>query len=814
MSLTDESEWSSLLHHQLSQRLAEIERPEKPYDLRFKSWNQIEREGSQEVDMRFRKISAVAAILLFGAAFSLAQEYRGRVQGVVADTTGGVLPGASLVLKSAGTGVEVTRVSNDEGRYIFDYVDPGTYSLAVELPGFKKTIQQNILVQQRGDVTVDVKLEVGEVTESVTVEASPVSLQFNTASRDLTIETRMVKELPSLTRNPFQLAMLDPTILNRGNTSETQPYHHRTSNEMDIGGGTKYRNDVLLDGTPLTAGNKLGYTPPMDAVTEYTIQQNSVDAEFGHSAGGIAVVTMKSGTNELHGSGYYYGRAPGLNAITDRAIPRHSESPYWNAGGTVGLPLLRNKLFIFGVFEKIENTQASPGTYTLPTALERQGDFSQSFAKDGKLRTIYDPTTTRLGPDGKTYIRDPFVNNKIPAARWDPVAAKLLGGMWSANSSADDLTGLNNFKYLNELKFHYYNFSSRVDWQISEKWKAFGRISRMKTDQDQSDFTDGNDPLKIRNVTGSKRNGWNIAADTVYTVSPTTTFNIRGSYYMAEDKRDYPGMAISEKDYADLWESKTWWKSGSTDYMAGRPLLYFPHIVVDNNNYGRFGVQNFWYQQPSGYSLHGRYSKYLTKHWLKAGTEVRWKRGSAARFYFGDFRFSSQETGKDMAKAEAATGHPWASFLLGAINPSASNVRYNVLQYANTEMYAFYLQDDFKVSQNLTLNLGLRYEYEGGLWDPENRLPQRLDLTDPIPGMQAAIDPLIPADVKAKMAESTGQKSYLYNGAFYFTEAGNNRKTNMDKAGWMPRIGLAWRLGRQDRRSLGIRSLCGAVLTG
>ncbi len=416
------------------------------------------------------------------------------------------------------------------------------------------------------------------------------------------------------------------------------------------------------------------------------------------------------------------------------------------------------------------------------------------MTKAGKLRTIYDPTTTKLGPDGKTYIRDAFPNNQIPAARWDPVAAKLLGGLWKANSTADDPTGLNNFKYLNELKFHYYNFSSRVDWQINEKWKAFGRVSRMKTDQDQVDFTDGGDPMKIRNVTGSKRNGWNIAADTVYTVSPTTTFNIRGSYYMAEDRRDYPEMAITDKDYADLWNNVSWWKSGSADYMAGRPLLYFPHMVVDNNNYGRFGVQNFWYQQPSGYSVHGRYSKYLTKHWLKAGTEVRWKRGSAARFYFGDFRFSSQETGKDMAKAEANTGHPWASFLLGAINPSASNVRYNVLQYANTEMYAFYLQDDFKVSQNLTLNLGLRYEYEGGLWDPENRLPQRLDLTDPIPGMQAVIDPLIPADVKAKMAESTGQKSYLYNGAFYFTEDGSTRKTNMDKNGWMPRIGLAWRV--------------------
>jgi len=358
---------------------------------------------------------------------------------------------------------------------------------------------------------------------------------------------------------------------------------------------------------------------------------------------------------------------------------------------------------------------------------------------------------------------------------------------------ADDPTGLNNFKYLNELAFHYYNFSSRLDWQITDNLKAFARVSRMKTDQDQTDFTNGADPLKIRNVTGSKRNGWNIAADTVYTINPTTAVNIRGSFYQAEDKRDYPGMAITEGDYSSLW-SNAWWKQGGTDYMAGRPLLYFPHIVVDNNNYGRFGVQNFWYQQPEGYSLHGRFSKYLTRHWLKAGTEVRWKRGNAARFYFADFRFASTETGKDYSKADANTGHPWASFLLGAISPSSSNVRYTPIQYANTEMYGFYLQDDFKVNANLTLNLGLRYELEGGLWDPLYRLPQRLDLTDPIPGMQAAIDPLIPANVKAYMAESTGTKAYSYTGAFIFTEPGNKRKTDMDKNGWMPRIGLAWRL--------------------
>jgi hypothetical protein len=208
---------------------------------------------------------------------------------------------------------------------------------------------------------------------------------------------------------------------------------------MDLGGGTKYRNDILLDGTPLTAGNKLGYSPPMDAVTEYTVQQNSVDAEFGHSAGGIAVVTMKSGTNQLHGSLYYYGRDAALNAVTDRPSRRHSETPYWNAGGTIGMPIIKNKLFVFGVFEKIGNTQASSGTYTLPTALERQGDFSRSVTKSGALRTVYDPTTTRLS--GSTYIRDPFGDNKIPTTNQDAVAKKILGNLWTTTEAGDDPPG-------------------------------------------------------------------------------------------------------------------------------------------------------------------------------------------------------------------------------------------------------------------------------------------------------------------------------------------------------------------------------------
>ena len=168
----------------------------------------------------------------------------------------------------------------------------------------------------------------------------------------------------------------------------------------------------------------------------------------------------------------------------------------------------------------------------------------------------------------------------------------------------------------------------------------------------------------MRNVTGSKRNGWNIAGDSVYTINPTTVVDVRGSFYEVEDKRDYPALAITEADYSTSGRPPGG-RTAQSDYLAGRPLVYFPHIQVDTNSYGRFGVQNFWYQQPNGYSVHARLTKYFNKHYLKAGTEARFKRGNGARFYFGDFRFSTQETGRDYTKADAATGHAVGQFPAG-----------------------------------------------------------------------------------------------------------------------------------------------------
>lgn len=734
----------------------------------------------------------VVALAISISVFS--QDSRGRVQGIVIDQNNAVLPGVSLTLLNVATGIEVSRTSLANGRFLFDQIDPGTYTLTAKLSGFKNIMRKNIVVHQHGDVTADLTLEVATVDETVTIESETAEVQFNTSDSGLSLQQKFFKDIPLATRSPANLIALDPTVSVRGrNSANVSNIDHYALNAFDIGGRSAGQNDVLVDGSPLANSSKLGYNPPVDAIGEFTVKQNAIDAEFGHSAGGIISISMKSGTNQLHGSAYYFGRSPSLNALSNRITRQHSSNGYWNAGGTVGMPIIKNKLFLFTAFEAQTETSYRALTYTLPTALERQGDFSQSFNANGSLRVIYDPLTSRVV--NGVVVRDPFPGNKIPQARWDALATKILGNLWSPNNAGDNLTGLNNYKYDDYRYYKYYNLSNRVDWQINENWKAFGRYSFFNTNQPANDYTNGADKLKMRRTEGSIRNGINLALDTVYTFNPTTLLTISGSFYKTIDRRQYPEMDIGEAGYKDLWANE-WYKP----YMEGRPLVYFPNMQIPSGD--TFGVRNFWWQQPFGTSYGAILHKTFTNHIVKFGANLRLKRGDAARYFFTNLTFTANNTANTVTGASANTGNPWASFLLGAMDASASSVQFTPLQQANTEMYAFYVQDDFQLNRRLTLNLGLRYEYEGGYWDSENRIPQRLDLNDPIPGMQAAISPVLTAlnagttgkTIAQLMAESNGQKSYLFNGNFYFTEDNNKRATQSDKYQFMPRLGLAYRV--------------------
>lgn len=235
--------------------------------------------------MRYRAISTFCLLLL--ALPALAQDYRGRVQGLVSDETGAVIPGVSVTLRNDATSVAGTYVSDEAGRYIFDFVDPGVYTMTAELPGFSKSEQKNVRVQQRASVTVDFVMKVGGIEQTVSVTEAPSTVEFKSTSSTLRLERELLDQVPISGRNPYNLANLDPTITVSPATNENRPYHHAYANDYDAGGGTRRANDVLLDGVPLGVSYKTAYTPAVDAVEEITISKNSVDAENGHSLGGI-----------------------------------------------------------------------------------------------------------------------------------------------------------------------------------------------------------------------------------------------------------------------------------------------------------------------------------------------------------------------------------------------------------------------------------------------------------------------------------------------------------------------------------------------
>ena len=477
------------------------------------------------------------------------QDYRAKLQGLVTDTTDASIAGAKVTIRNTATGVTATRETGANGVFLFDNVEPGTYIASAELAGFSKQQQEGILVQTRADVTVNFNLKPGALVETITVSGQAVALQFNSTTRELTIDRKMLMDLPVKARNPFTLALLDPAVVSRY-TSEKNPFFMWSSSQMDVGGNTSTKNDLLLDGAPIQIGPKGSYAPPMDAVQEFSVQQNSVDAEFGHSAGGTMSVSMKSGTNEIHGTAYYFGRNPSLNAVVNpiTRTPNFVRNHIW--GGTAGAPILKNKLFTFATYEGWRTKEPRDAIRTMPTDAERTGDFSRSLTRTGTQRTIYDPVTTVLNVATNTASRMPFAGNVIPANRIDPTARRIMQDFWGPNNPGDDASGSNNFKASYPWPMKNANFSNKTDWNISDNLKVFGRYSQFRTTLDQGNYTPNNSRA-MPNDNGGIMNSRNIAGDAVYTLSPRTVLNFRGSYSMLEDDYSAPEYAVGEKGLAD-----------------------------------------------------------------------------------------------------------------------------------------------------------------------------------------------------------------------------------------------------------------------
>ncbi len=735
--------------------------------------------------MRRAMQTACLALAVFLSSGN-AQDYRAKVQGVVTDTSQAAVMGAKVVLANVQTGVESVKFSGETGQYMFDFVEPGVYNLTVEAAGFSKFLQQNVQVQVRADVTVDASLKVGSLSETVTVTEVAAGVQFNSSTMDMTIDRRMLNDLPTQQRNPFSLALLDPATVNRY-TATRYPFYMWSSSRMDVGGGTDMKNDLQLDGAPLQIGQKGSYSPPMDAVQEFTVQQNAVDAEFGHSDGGVLSVGMKAGTNEFHGTAYYFGKNPALNAVSNSVArtPNQTRNHIW--GGTLGNPIRKNRLFTFTAYEQWKTRDPLNRLYTLPNELERGGDFSQSLNSSGGLRTIYDPYTTRL--EAGKVTRTPFAGNRIPASLMDPTSLRMLKDIWLPSSQGDDITHSNNFKIGYSSDINYWNFSNRTDWNISDNWKTFVRYSRFRTAVGEQNYTPNNSRAQT-NGSAAAMNSLNLAGDTVYTLNASTVLSGRFSYGYLNDDYNAPDSIIGEKGLAEFWPNNPWYKP----YIKDIPAIYYPALIFPGNtpnstaNSPTFGKANYFWQHPATYNFSGKISRNQGRHYLKGGADVRLLRSDAVRPNLMYFNFMPDLTADTYVSPNTRlSGDPWATFLLGALG-SGSQAQYIPRQKPQFNFYGVYLNDDFKLSRSLTVTLGLRWEYQSGPRDPEDRLSRYLDLTNPIPEMQTT-PPKMPADPAAWRG-----KPYSFTGAWIFTDSDHRSMFQTRKVNLMPRAGMALRV--------------------
>lgn len=718
-----------------------------------------------------------------------AQDPRARVQGLVVDASNAAIVGATVTLVNINTGVKMVRPTNDTGLYRFDYVDPGLYTITIEATGFSRFTRENFEIRAQGDVTVDASLKLGGVQESVTVTGNVTEVQFNTSNNNLTLDTVLTTELPRFDRNPFKLTLLMPsaTETRRG---EMNPYNSYSANSVELGGNTNLKNNLLVDGSPIGVGYKVAWVPNADAVQEANVEKNSVDASVGHSAGGTISMATKAGTNDFHGSVFWLGRNPSFNAVTDRTTGIKSAQRNNIYGVSVGHPVLKNKLFNFFSWEVQKPRQPATTLKSVPTALEKTGDFSQSLTRTGAQLTIYDPYTTIFDPTTSVVTRTPFTGNRIPSNRFDSLGARWMSELLSPNRNPDDITGTNNFGAETRTITDYYDISDRVDWYLNEKWRVFARPSLYRTNIVQPSPLQEVSPLYVQG--GSKRDGFTLAGEAIWTFSQSTVISFRGDHRYFVD--EFKSINANDKPLEKYWPGNDWF--AAYRYPPDVFPTYLPNINVTGKtggNMGRGGA-NIWSQHPNGSSFSTQILNMRNKHYLKTGFEWRRTGGHLLAVAGNQFLFDPSVTANTFLNPNTAlSGNPFATLLLGVITDTSQAVA-APLNQNRTEYYAAYIHDDWKPTRNITLNLGVRWEYETPWHDPLQQMSVGPDFSVPTPAVSSA-PPQIPSSVTSML-----NTPYSWTGSWVFTTKENPGIWPTQKLVLMPRAGIAYRLS--DRMSL------------
>lgn len=703
---------------------------------------------------RMAKALVVAGALAALASLAEAQVEQGSISGTVKDDTGAVVAGARVVALHAQTRVSRETVTGGSGRYTIPYLPIGTYEVTAELSGFTRARVTEVPLRVGLAATVDLVLKPAGVTAEVTVTARPAGLELQGPALGNVVDSRQILELPIVGRNPYALVLLAPGVVDRGNTG-TGPI---------VNGARSNSTAVLLDGADQrnSTTNDLNYTPPLESVQEFKVVTNGLSAEFGRTGGGVITSATRSGTSEFHGSGYGYLRSDKLNAnswTNKRSNVARGKEDIKQYGFTLGGPVIKGRTFFFVNAEYSKSLSPDNVIATVPTLKQRRGDFSDTRTGTGQLVTIYDPLTTRPNPAAPgTFIRDPFPGNVIPGNRLDPIALRILEHypLPTRDGSAQ------NFVQERSRASRALPLVARLDhtWGSHHLFAAY----RQTNSEDSSPTVSIAFPDPGTNGERGTRANDRLSA----VLSDTVLFrsNLVGEFRLGYTRNRFTTTpATLGLDFATLGIG-----SGDPALARHSAIAMFPRVEVggglDPLGMNRAGLiddlEDTTELQSHVTWIKGSHAVKTGLHLARMGFDVFRPEYPSGQYVFG----AGFTQGPNPQQASGTAGFGLATFLLGA--PTGGQITGDPRFHTAQKYWAGYVQDDWKVRGNLTVNVGLRYEYQSP-WIEED---DQLTFFDP-----DALDPL------------TGRKGLI---RLVGVDGASRYQTDPDRNNLAPRLGLAW----------------------
>jgi hypothetical protein len=746
----------------------------------------------------------LAILLLAAAAPGLAQDARGTIVGKVMDPSGAVLTGAEVVVINVAMGTKTTLKTNAEGLYLAPLLPPGLYRVEVTAQGFKKAVRSDIEVRVADRLDISFTLEIGTAEQAVTITAEAPLINSESASLGTVVDSKRVASLPLSYGNPFLLIGLTAGVTFNGSVRLDRPFEPTHIVNYSMGGTRGNLNDLTIDGAPSTAtanANEVtaSYVPPTDIVQEFKVQTATFDAQFGQTQGGVTNISIKSGTNDFHGTAGYSFYRPSMlandffNNKSGLPVPDFKFDRWGGSfGGPVRLPKIydgRNRTFFMWGYEGIHDARPrhDDTTNTIPTPAMHTGDFSALLINGGSSYTIYDPATRVQ--EGSRYRQTPFPNNIVPTARISAVGAALISYYPTTEKSPGHPLGLSNYRDASlPEKTKYYNHTFRVDQNVSDRQRFFVRYSTYVRNSTYNNYFD-NAFMGIRFWFYSKA----AMIDHVYNLGPTLVLNTRYSYNRFIRGTDSPESAVGF-DLTKLGFSQQYASQVPKD------IVRFPRINYASTSYISNGIGGE--QRPvNNHTLSATLTKIAGTHSLRTGFEFRaYQEGDrfVANQQTGSFTFGSNWTRGPLdnsATSPSGYGQSIAALLLGL--PDSALIVRAADYIEQSESWGFFVQDDWKLTRKLTVNLGLRYEFETALKERHNKSTLSFDPTyvQPISAAAQAKYATLYPNYSGGFAELPVSAFSLVGGMTFAGVGGNNGALyNTPKNVFMPRVGLAYQI--------------------